>query len=376
MMPIKTRCGHCRKRIRIADSATGKMIKCPACGKSVLAQLESSRVSSEKSGVSNPLSHRQAAILGAGFVLVVVVLAVVGIVYLLSPSAPEALREQAAAYVEVPNLDRAGCDFPYVRGKIVTVNISENRYQNLKRRREIDPLRGDLPVELRGESPEEIGVAVWLDWTEHRIGSYGAPGSSGGVGAYVYLCQATLVDLVDKRVLVERAFRGEAPDTRVGISRVRDVHGDKPTRQIVDWLSTLPRVSLTAKAPSASSLAADAKPLPRRTDGLYTDGCWHYLRFYADGTAMHYERVSLEGTVVDLDKIVPRLQRKSDAPNLRHGSYTRDGNRFRFAARGPKSKVQDGVVISPTSVLFATHSSRTGVLTRRVYHHFETTLKD
>lgn len=375
-MPMKTRCGHCRKRIRIADSAAGKMIKCPACGMPILAEQGAKRDSKKVSGVANPLSHRQATLLGAGFVLVVATLAIVGLVYWFSPSAPETLRELATAYVEVPDLDRAGRDLPYVRGKIVAVNISENRYQNRQRRREIDPLRGDLPVELRGESPEEIGTAVWLDWTEHRIGTYSAPGSSGGVGAYVYLCQATLVDLVEKRVLVERPFLGAAPDQRVGISRIRDVYGEKPTKQIVDWLSELPRVTLTDKAPSAPSLATGAKALSLRTDGLYTDGCWHYLRFYDDGAAMHYNYVSLEGTVVELEKIVPRLRRKSDAPNLRHGSYTRDGNRLRFAPKGGKGNAHEGVVLGPSSLLFATHSPRTGVLTKRTYHYIEAKLKD
>jgi hypothetical protein len=90
-----------------------------------------------------------------------------------------------------------------------------------------------LPRGVRARTPDEVGTVVWLDWEEKTItGPYN--GFVDQVTGIQYVCKVTLIDKRANRKLAERTFRGSDP---TGSGRFQ---GDKPHKEIVDYLKGLP----------------------------------------------------------------------------------------------------------------------------------------
>ena len=115
---------------------------------------------------------------------------------------------------------------PYIRGKVITVDIGENK---------LDQIYFDLPGDMTAKNPEEVGTIIWLKWEDVRVGTY----SPSGEAAYRITCEVTLIDKPEAILIDKKSFTGsEPPPTML---REGDGYGSKPTDEIVDYLESLPR---------------------------------------------------------------------------------------------------------------------------------------
>lgn len=114
---------------------------------------------------------------------------------------------------------------PALVGKVVVIDRKE---------REVDDLHFDLPETLRAKEPEEVGTVVWVEWGQIQEGSY-----TDGSAAYIQTCVVTVIDREKWEVLGRNTFQGASPPSfkKGGGSRT----GSKPTKEIVQYLSSLPR---------------------------------------------------------------------------------------------------------------------------------------
>ena len=112
-------------------------------------------------------------------------------------------------------------DSPYIRGKIVPVQVRDNT---------LDVLYFDLPAELRADSPDEVGTVVWLYCTSvtqvvRRVGA----STSNTVD---YSCDVAVIDRSIPAIVATHSFRETA-----GEQGYRDVlYPD-----IVEYLAGIPR---------------------------------------------------------------------------------------------------------------------------------------
>jgi len=114
----------------------------------------------------------------------------------------------------------------YIRGKVITVDIGENK---------IDRIYFDLPGDMAAKNPEEVGTIIWLKWEDVRVGTY----IPGGGTAYERTCEVTIIDKLEAIIVDKKSFTGtEPPPTML---REGDGYGSKPTDEIVDYLESLPR---------------------------------------------------------------------------------------------------------------------------------------
>jgi len=114
----------------------------------------------------------------------------------------------------------------YIRGKVIPVNIQDNA---------IDfNLYYDLPKDLRAGSPEEVRTVIEQVCTASLVGTY-----TRGGGAYRWTCKLKVIDLSISKILEEKTFTGsEPPGTTTGS---KNQYGSKPSDEIMDYLTALPR---------------------------------------------------------------------------------------------------------------------------------------
>ncbi len=148
-----------------------------------------------------------------------------GIRYLVRQGELGPFNDKIGEYM-APAKPKAPEDNPYVKGKVIPVNLKS---------KDVDWLYYDLPDDLRPASPADVGTVVWLDWGERKVGQYGA---SGG-GAFVQTVRVTVIDKARGAIVGEAYLEGGPPPktSRRGAS----ASGSKPTDRVVTYLRGLPR---------------------------------------------------------------------------------------------------------------------------------------
>lgn len=114
----------------------------------------------------------------------------------------------------------------------------------------VSAVHGQLPEEIRAESPTEVGTVVWIDWKEFQYGRYSATRVGYRIDAVV-----TVIDKANKAVLDRVEFEGGLPP-ETAPSGSQHGYGPRPVEQILEYLSNLPR------APAAPAAPAPAAPAP------------------------------------------------------------------------------------------------------------------
>jgi hypothetical protein len=130
-----------------------------------------------------------------------------------------------AEFSQKPKLRRHDLDEPYVKEKVLPIDLGARQVDD-------DVLR-KLPVELRPEKPEDVGTIALLEWRKEKAGEY-----EGGAIAYIWVCQVFLVDRSRKMIVGEELIEGEAKET-TSEWKSEDT-GRKPVEAIVKYLSSLP----------------------------------------------------------------------------------------------------------------------------------------
>jgi len=113
----------------------------------------------------------------------------------------------------------------YISGKVITIDTNENK---------IDQIYFDLPEELMAKSPEEVSTIIWLNWGEVLVGRY-----TDGAGGYRIICEVTIIDKAKSAIVDKEIFSG--PDPLSVKEGSGDRYGSKPTSEVIDYISTLPR---------------------------------------------------------------------------------------------------------------------------------------
>jgi len=113
----------------------------------------------------------------------------------------------------------------YISGKVITIDTDE---------RKIDQIYFDLPKELVAKSPAEVSTIIWLDWGEVLVGRY-----TDGAGGYRIICEVTIIDKAKSAIVDKEVISGSDPlSVKEGSG---DRYGSKPTSEVIDYISTLPR---------------------------------------------------------------------------------------------------------------------------------------
>ncbi len=115
---------------------------------------------------------------------------------------------------------------PYIKGKVITVDIGEN---------ELDSFYFDLPEDMVAPNPEEVGTIIWLSWSKVYVGRY-----TDGANGYRWDCDITIIDKAVAKVVGYHHFTGSDPPDTKNSSGNRE--GSKPSDKVVDYLKSLPRL--------------------------------------------------------------------------------------------------------------------------------------
>jgi hypothetical protein len=163
--------------------------------------------------------------------IVVIVAAGVGLYYLdrtrkLSPYNKEIGTYTASFQRSLPEGGPSGAPGGgYVVGKVVPVDMAKPT---------VDWLFFDLTPDLKPKAPAEVGTVAQLRWGNDQIDTY-----DDGAAAYVQTCQVEVIDLAKKMVVGQNTFRGTDPP--MSKSHSGSASGSKPTKEVVNWLQSLPR---------------------------------------------------------------------------------------------------------------------------------------
>jgi hypothetical protein len=150
-----------------------------------------------------------------------------GVQYLMRSSHLGKFKSHLGEYTAQPSRPAAAPASPYVKGKVIPVEFKDGA-------KDIDWIYWDMPKDLRADNPDEVGTVVWLEWSDKQVGEY-----TDNSKALVWLCKVSVIDLGAKTLVGQRDFQGSDPPQ--SDSGSGDVHGSKPTKEIVDYLKNLPR---------------------------------------------------------------------------------------------------------------------------------------
>jgi hypothetical protein len=166
-----------------------------------------------------------------GVLVVIGILFIAGLIYGIITNLQQSadiklFQEHIEDYVSIPN-QQAISPFTesYLTGKVITVDINKN---------EIDQIYFDLPEDLVAKTPEEVGTIIWLNWGEVLVGRY-----TDGAGGYRIICEVTIIDKANSEIIDKETLSGSDPISVKEGSGNR--YGSKPTSEVIDYISTLPR---------------------------------------------------------------------------------------------------------------------------------------
>ncbi len=121
---------------------------------------------------------------------------------------------------------------PYIRGKVVIVDIDKRNIDYL--------VHPKLPDSIRAQKPDEVETIVLVTWRKQKEGEYKEVETGSVTGdAYRSMAHIRLIDWVSKEILVEKDFFGEDPVG--GLTREGDFTSQWPMFKIVEYLESLPR---------------------------------------------------------------------------------------------------------------------------------------
>jgi len=123
-------------------------------------------------------------------------------------------------------------DSPYLRGKLVTVDVEKG---------EVDYWTyPKLPDEIKAVAPEEVQTVGLIEWGWEKVGHYEDAETGQQTGdAFQSYGRLTLIDWIDKTRIAEVTFQGDAPVQ--SLSYDGDFKGWQPMFKVVDYLTELPR---------------------------------------------------------------------------------------------------------------------------------------
>jgi len=144
-------------------------------------------------------------------------------------------RKHLQEYLSPRNLKKLTPQAPYIRGKVIIVDKSKGKF---------DDLFFELPDSLKATDPAEVGTVIWTAHDRECIGTYhpvGLHGSEHRAGTgYRRTCTIKIIDRSLGVVVGNKTFYGKDPPPYT--SGGGDRYGDPPSsRKIVRYIAKLPR---------------------------------------------------------------------------------------------------------------------------------------
>ena len=148
-----------------------------------------------------------------------------GLLYLIHGNAAAPFKPHMAEYLAPTKETKTGA----VRGQIVVVD---------RGKQDVDwDVFFDLPNDLRAAKPEDVGTVAWLEYGRQKErGGYGKE----GYPAYRQTCTVTVIDQASRDVIGTTEVKGGDPPNSIDEGAKEGV-GSKPTKEVVDYLKSLPR---------------------------------------------------------------------------------------------------------------------------------------
>jgi hypothetical protein len=219
-------------------------VSCPFCGSSsndALSTIEFAALRNERAkraAKKRSLSTRVRKLFSPGYAtgtcVIGILLIIVTVVYVIPFLQKLPFRGYIPEYMVVESSLRTP-ESPYVRGKIIPINVTE---------KQVDDLWFKLPDALRASNPGEVGTVLLIDCASEVAGYYvpeeGEPGKSNTLGRQ-WRCSTDLLDERSHHILDHRYFVGEHPPEKIDSNSLFDVSGPKPYGDMISYLDNLPR---------------------------------------------------------------------------------------------------------------------------------------
>ncbi|MEW6088625.1 MAG: hypothetical protein AB1498_10030 [bacterium] len=123
---------------------------------------------------------------------------------------------------------------PYVRGKIVTIDTGTKTVDS-------QTYLGLSDV-LKAEKPQEVGTVLLIEWFREKEGYYTDEKTGQVIGdAYRGFAKVSIVDWLDKVLVEERIFEGEALPEKVYVAGTDDYKNAYPVFTVLKYLENLPK---------------------------------------------------------------------------------------------------------------------------------------
>ena len=146
-----------------------------------------------------------------------------GVIALLHSAAAAPFKAHMTEYLAPPTGPVAGGPS---KGKMIVID---------RKAQAVDDLFFELPDALRAGKPEEVGTVVLIDWSKEKIDQY-----KNGAPAYQHSAKVTVIDHAARAVIGSSDFKGDEPPMEID-SNASEGNGSKPTKEIIHYLTTLPR---------------------------------------------------------------------------------------------------------------------------------------
>ena len=110
-----------------------------------------------------------------------------------------------------------------------------------------------LPLDLRATTPKDVETIILLKWKRLTVGKYGKPHYIRARGREIELplatscrieCEVMVIDKTTKTIVDRKIFHGGDPPKSIRMESDSDYgphFGSRPTKQIVDYIASLPR---------------------------------------------------------------------------------------------------------------------------------------
>jgi hypothetical protein len=136
------------------------------------------------------------------------------------------INEYTTTFPPAQTIVDPGSQGGYIVGKVITVDM--------KNKPEVDWVYFDLPDDLKAKKPDDVGTVVQLKWRTETIDHY-----KDGADANVHIVDIAVVDLAKKQTVGVASLRGTEPPMEKSGSGA--AYGSKPTKEIVNFLKSLPK---------------------------------------------------------------------------------------------------------------------------------------
>ena len=121
---------------------------------------------------------------------------------------------------------------PYVRGKILSIDVKDSTVDELT--------FSKLPDELRAASNDEVGTILLCEWYRIKEGEYFSEDTNVKTGdAYRSYANVSIIDVKENKMIHIKNFKGQDPLKATNIDG--DFTSMQPMFELIDYIKGLPR---------------------------------------------------------------------------------------------------------------------------------------